>query len=90
VPPRRDLRLEALAAILDGEILVHSHCYRADEILMLIRASSWYRARATRRTPGRSAPRAARPAHRAPRRARRARPSRWPTCTSTHQRGASS
>jgi len=36
-PPRRDLRLEALAGVLDGSIRVHSHCYRADEILMLIR-----------------------------------------------------
>ena len=35
-PPRRDLRLEALAGILAGEIAVHSHCYRADEILMLL------------------------------------------------------
>jgi len=38
-PPRRDLRLESLAGILKGEILVHSHCYRADEILMLLRES---------------------------------------------------
>ncbi|MGH9870129.1 MAG: amidohydrolase family protein [Candidatus Polarisedimenticolia bacterium] len=37
VPPRRDLQLEALAEILRGERLVHSHCYRQDEILMLIR-----------------------------------------------------
>ncbi len=36
-PPRRDLRLEALVEILEGERLVHSHSYRADEILMLIR-----------------------------------------------------
>ncbi|MCA8967965.1 MAG: amidohydrolase, partial [Planctomycetes bacterium] len=36
-PPRRDLRLEALAGILSGDIDVHSHCYRAHEILMLIR-----------------------------------------------------
>jgi imidazolonepropionase-like amidohydrolase len=36
-PPRRDLELEALAEVLRGERLVHSHCYRADEILMLIR-----------------------------------------------------
>jgi imidazolonepropionase-like amidohydrolase len=36
VPPRRDLRLEALADILDGKILVHSHGYRADEMLMLM------------------------------------------------------
>jgi imidazolonepropionase-like amidohydrolase len=33
---RRDLRLEALAAILRGEIRVHCHCYRADEILMIL------------------------------------------------------
>ncbi len=36
-PPRRDLRLEALAGILDGTLKVHSHCYRLDEILMLLR-----------------------------------------------------
>jgi imidazolonepropionase-like amidohydrolase len=38
-PPRRDLRLEALAAILEGRIDVHAHCYRADEILMLLRCA---------------------------------------------------
>ncbi|MFT5059213.1 MAG: imidazolonepropionase-like amidohydrolase [Planctomycetota bacterium] len=38
-PPRRDLRLDALVGVLDGSIHVHSHCYRGDEILMLIRAS---------------------------------------------------
>ena len=38
MPPfRRDLRLEALARILDGSIKIHSHCYRSDEILMLLR-----------------------------------------------------
>jgi len=36
VAPRRDLRLETLADILDGKILVHSHGYRADEMLMLM------------------------------------------------------
>ena len=36
VAPRRDLRLETLAEILDGKILVHSHGYRADEMLMLM------------------------------------------------------
>lgn len=35
-PPRRDLRLEALAHVLDGSIKIHSHCYRSDEILMLL------------------------------------------------------
>ena len=37
IPPRRDLQLEPLVEILEGRRLVHSHCYRADEILMLIR-----------------------------------------------------
>jgi imidazolonepropionase-like amidohydrolase len=38
-PPRRDLRLEALARIVDGSYKIHSHCYRADEILMLLRVA---------------------------------------------------
>jgi imidazolonepropionase-like amidohydrolase len=37
LPPRRDLRLEVLAGILAGDVKIHSHCYRADEILMLMR-----------------------------------------------------
>jgi imidazolonepropionase-like amidohydrolase len=37
VPPRRDLRLETLVGVLEGKVLVHAHCYRSDEILMLIR-----------------------------------------------------
>ena len=37
--PRRDLRLEALAEVLSGEIRIHSHCYRSDEILMLLRVA---------------------------------------------------
>ncbi|MBI1357667.1 MAG: amidohydrolase family protein [Acidobacteria bacterium] len=37
LPPRRDLQLEALAEVLEGKRLVHAHCYRADEILALIR-----------------------------------------------------
>jgi imidazolonepropionase-like amidohydrolase len=36
LPPRRDLQLEPLVEILEGRRLVHAHCYRADEILMLI------------------------------------------------------
>jgi imidazolonepropionase-like amidohydrolase len=39
VEPRRDLRLEALADILAGDIRVHCHCYRSDEILMLLRVA---------------------------------------------------
>jgi len=36
IPPRRDLELEPLVEILEGRRYVHAHCYRADEILMLI------------------------------------------------------
>lgn len=39
VPPRRDLRLEALADIMRGDIKVHAHSYRGDEILMLMRVA---------------------------------------------------
>jgi imidazolonepropionase-like amidohydrolase len=34
--PARNLQLETLAAVLDGEILVHNHCYRADEMATMI------------------------------------------------------
>jgi imidazolonepropionase-like amidohydrolase len=37
VAPRRDLKLEPLVEVLQGKRLVHAHCYRQDEILMLIR-----------------------------------------------------
>ena len=39
IMPRRDLRLEALSDILKGDLKVHSHSYRADEILILIRVA---------------------------------------------------
>ena len=39
VPPRRDLQLDALVEIMSGERLVHSHAYRADEIVMLLRVA---------------------------------------------------
>ncbi len=35
-PPKYDLRLETLADILKGEIIIHCHSYRADEIYMLM------------------------------------------------------
>jgi imidazolonepropionase-like amidohydrolase len=35
-PPMRDLKLETLAGVLNGEILVHNHCYRADEMSVMI------------------------------------------------------
>lgn len=34
--PKRDLKLETLAGVLDGEILVHNHCYRADEMSVML------------------------------------------------------
>jgi len=40
IPPRRDLKLEPLVEVLEGKRYVHSHCYRADEILMLIRVAN--------------------------------------------------
>ncbi|MBI3208121.1 MAG: amidohydrolase family protein [Candidatus Solibacter usitatus] len=39
IPPRRDLKLEPLVEVLEGKRLVHAHCYRADEILMLLRVA---------------------------------------------------
>ena len=36
IPPRRDLLMETMADVLRGNIDVHSHCYRSDEILMLL------------------------------------------------------
>jgi N-acetylglucosamine-6-phosphate deacetylase len=38
-PPRRDLELDTLVEILNGERIVHCHSYRQDEILMLIRVA---------------------------------------------------
>lgn len=39
VAPRKDLRLEPLVEVLEGKRYVHAHCYRSDEILMLIRVA---------------------------------------------------
>ena len=33
---KRDLQLETLAGVLDGEILVQMHCYRADEMVQIL------------------------------------------------------
>ncbi len=35
-PPKRNLALETLVGVLDGEILVHNHCYRGDEMVMML------------------------------------------------------
>lgn len=37
LPPRRDLKLEPLVEVLEGRRLAHVHCYRADEILAVLR-----------------------------------------------------
>jgi len=42
IAPRRDMKLEPLKEVLEGKRYVHSHCYRADEILMLIRIADDY------------------------------------------------
>jgi imidazolonepropionase-like amidohydrolase len=34
--PERDIALDSLRGILDGKILVHNHCYRADEMANMI------------------------------------------------------
>jgi imidazolonepropionase-like amidohydrolase len=39
IAPRRDLKLEPLVEVLEGKRFVHAHCYRADEILMLLRVA---------------------------------------------------
>lgn len=35
-PPKRDLNMDTLAGVLDGDILVHMHCYRADDMGTMI------------------------------------------------------
>ena len=35
-PPTRDLQLETLAGVLQGEILVHNHCYRGEEMAVML------------------------------------------------------
>jgi imidazolonepropionase-like amidohydrolase len=40
--PRKDLKLEPLKEVLEGKRFVHVHCYRADEILMVLRLADEY------------------------------------------------
>lgn len=35
-PPKRDLKAETLVGAMNGEILVHIHCYRSDEMAIMI------------------------------------------------------
>ncbi|MGC1414861.1 MAG: amidohydrolase [Candidatus Acidiferrum sp.] len=39
VAPRRNLQLDPLVEVLEGKRYVHAHCYREDEILMLLRVA---------------------------------------------------
>jgi len=39
IPPRRDLKLDPLVEVMEGKRYVHAHCYREDEILMLLRVA---------------------------------------------------
>ena len=45
--PDRDLAMETLVGVLDGEILVHNHCYRADEMATMIDVASEFGYRIT-------------------------------------------
>ncbi|MDP5170160.1 MAG: amidohydrolase [Bacteroidia bacterium] len=42
IPPEYDLRKQTLADILNGDIIIHCHSYRADEILMLMKVCKDY------------------------------------------------
>ncbi|MGL1958915.1 MAG: amidohydrolase [Colwellia sp.] len=35
-PPKRDLELDTLMGVLEGEILIHNHCYKAEEMAVMI------------------------------------------------------
>jgi imidazolonepropionase-like amidohydrolase len=35
-PPERDLALDTLAGVLDGDIAVHMHCYRASDMIAML------------------------------------------------------
>ena len=35
-PPARDIQMDTLRGVLDGEILVQNHCYRADEMAIVL------------------------------------------------------
>jgi imidazolonepropionase-like amidohydrolase len=45
--PERDLAMDTLKGVLDGKILVHNHCYRADEMANMIDMSKEFGYRIT-------------------------------------------
>jgi len=36
IAPSRDLALDTLKSVLDGETLIHNHCYKADEMMQMV------------------------------------------------------
>jgi len=42
IPPQRNLKLDPLVEVMEGKRYVHAHCYREDEILMLLRVAKEY------------------------------------------------
>ena len=42
LPPKRDLRLEGIAEILDGKIWVRCHAYQSEEMLSIMRLCKEY------------------------------------------------
>lgn len=41
-PPSRDMQLETLVGVLEGRIHVHNHCYRADEMHLMLDLAKTY------------------------------------------------
>ncbi|MBL4684821.1 MAG: amidohydrolase family protein [Nannocystaceae bacterium] len=41
-PPTRDFGLETMVGVLEGRILVHNHCYRADEMALMMQLADDY------------------------------------------------
>jgi len=41
-PPSRDFGLEAMVGVLEGRVLVHNHCYRADEMALMMQLADDY------------------------------------------------
>lgn len=41
-PPNRDHSLESLKGVLEGKLLVHNHCYRADEMSVMLDLAKQY------------------------------------------------
>ena len=46
-PPEKNLKWETLLQVLDGKILVHVHCYRADEMMHMIEIADQFKFKIT-------------------------------------------